>query len=366
LSSHDQGGRTRAPRAPRPRSTASGRTAGVDDRTLLIRRGVAAVAGLLLVVVLGLLIRSYLNGRRDAALRSYDQKVSTIATEEAQISAQLFKLLADAANTGQPTAGDDVNAFRVQAQLEASDARGLSVPGQMAGAQQNLLLALDLRDEALQTIANKIPDALGTDSAATAIDVIAAQMQGFLASDVIYAQRVVPLITEALAGQHIEDETVSTSRFLPDLGWLNPDLVTQRMLGITPGTTATGAPTPGSHGDAMLSVSLNGAALQQNSVVNPIKLSPTPTFSVLVANQGDNDETGVVVEIEIEGGSGSPLISSTTIDTKSQTVSPPVLIPLNGSPPVGVTLKLVGKVLQVPGETNLSNNSKTYLVDFSK
>jgi len=196
--------------------------------------------------------------------------------------------------------------------------------------------------------------------------VISAQMQDFVASDVIYAQRVVPLIGEALAGQHIDDETVSTSRFLPDLGWLNPDTVTQRMLGISAGTTSTGAPTPGLHGDAMLSVSLNGTALQQNNVVNPVKLTPTPTFSVLVSNQGQSDETGVVVEVEIEGGSGKPLVSSTTIDTKTMTVSPPVLIPLNGTPPTGVTLKLVGKVLGVPGETDLDNNSKTYLVDFSK
>jgi len=365
LSFDDQGGRPRNPKAPRPRSIASGRTPGVDDRTLLIRRAVAGVGGLVLVLIIGLAVRGYLNGKRDSALRAYNEKVSTIASDEAQISAPLFKILADAANTGQPNVGDDVNSYRVSAALEASDARGLSVPSQMAGAQQNLLLALDLRAEALQTIANDIPSALGTDSAATATDEIAAEMQAFLASDVVYAERVVPLISQTLAGQGITDQTVSTSRFLPDLGWLTPQTVTQRMLGNAGGTTATGAAKAGTHGHGLLSVSLGGTALKQNMAVNPIKLTPAPSFSLLVANQGQNDETGVVVELKIEGAAGTkPLVTTKTINTKSMTDTT-VTMGLNGTPPVGVTVRLVAQVEPVLGEKDKSNNTMTYLADFS-
>jgi hypothetical protein len=366
LSFDDQGSRTRIPKAPRPRSTASGRTPGVDDRTLLIRRGVAAVGGLVLVLILGLVIRSYLNSKRDAALRSYNQKVSTIAADESQIATPLFKVLADAANTGQPQVGDEVNSYRVQAQLEASDARGLSVPSQMAGAQQNLLLALDLRAEALQKVADEVPFALGTDGAATAIDQIAAEMEAVLASDVIYAQRVVPLIAQTLAAQHITDQTVAPSHFLPDLGWLSSQTVTLRMLGNSGGTTASGAPKSGTHGHGLLSVSVAGTALQQNSAVNSIKLTPAPSFNLLVANQGQNDETGVVVELKIEGASGTtPLITKKTINTKSMTDST-VTMQLTGTPPVGVTVRLVAQVEPVIGEKDTTNNTMTYLADFSR
>jgi hypothetical protein len=366
LSFDDQGGRPRNPKAPRPRSLASGRTPGVDDRTLLIRRGVAAVGGLILVLLIGIVIRSYLNGKRDAALRSYNEKVSTIASDEAQISGPLFKVLADAASTGQPNVGDEVNSYRVQAQLEASDARGLSVPSQMAGAQQNLLLALDLRAEALQTIANDVPSALGTDSASTAIAGIAAEMQAFLASDVIYAQRVVPLISQTLAGEQITDQTVATSRFLPDLGWLTPQLVTQRMLGNSGGTTATGALKPGTHGHGMLYVAVGATTLPANSTtVNQIKLTPAPTFTLDVANQGQNDETGVVVELKIEGAAGTKAqITRKIINTKSMTDTK-VMMGLTGTPPVGVTVRLVATVLPVPGESDTANNTMTYLADFS-
>jgi hypothetical protein len=366
LSFDDQGGRPRTPREPRPRRAASGRAPGVDDRTLLIRRAVAAVGGLVLVLIVGLLVRSYLNGKRDAALRSYNEKVSTIASDEDQISAPLFKVLADAANTGQPNVGDDVNSYRVSAALEASDARGLSVPSQMAGAQQNLLLALDLRAEALTKIANEVPLALGTDSAATADGAIAAEMQAFLASDVIYAERVVPLISQTLASQGINDQTVSASRFLPDLGWLSPQTVTQRISGNSGGTTATGALKPGTHGHGLLSVSIDGTPLTQNMAVNPIKLTPAPSFSLLVANQGQNDETGVVVELKIEGATGTkPLVTTKTINTKAMTDTT-VTMGLTGTPPVGVTVRLVATVEPVPGESDKSNNTMTYLADFSQ
>jgi hypothetical protein len=331
-----------------------------------MRRAVAAVGGLVIVLVVGLLVRSYLNGKRDAALRSYNEKVSTIASDEAQISGPLFKTLANAANTGQPVVGDDVNSYRVQAQLEASDARGLSVPSQMAGAQQNLLLALDLRAEALQTIANDVPNALGTDSASAAIAQIAAEMQAFLASDVIYAERVVPLITQTLASQNIDDQTVSSSRFLPDLGWLDQQTVTQRMIGNSGGTTASGAPKPGTHGHGLLYVSVGGTMLAQNNAVNQIKLTPAPTFTLDVANQGQNDETGVVVELKVEGAAGTKdLITSKTINTKAMTSSL-VTMGLTGTPPTGVTVKLVAQIEPVPGEKDLSNNSLSFLAAFSK
>lgn len=365
MSFDDQGGRSRTPRVPRPRSTATGQSTSVDDRTLLIRRGVAALGGLLLVLVVGLVIRGYLNGKRDAALRSYDQKVSTIAGDEAQISGPLFKVLTNAATTGQPAVGDNVNSYRVQAQLEASNARALSVPSQMAGAQQNLLLALDLRAEALQTIADDVPSALGTDSAATAIDQIAAEMQALLASDVIYAERVVPLITQVLADQHITDQTVASSAFLPDLGWLSPQVVTQRMLGNSGGTTASGALKPGSHGHGLLYTAVNGKMLNGGSALNAIKLTPAPSFTLDVANQGANDETGVIVQLKIEGAAGTaPLITSKTINTKSMT-DVKVTMGLTGTPPVGETVRLVAEVKPVPGEVDKTNNTQTYLANFS-
>ena len=67
------------------------------------------------------------------------------------------------------------------------------MPDEMKGAQQSLLIALECRRDGLAAIAEKIRTALGDegDVANTAITQIAGQMQTFLASDVLYAARVV-------------------------------------------------------------------------------------------------------------------------------------------------------------------------------
>ena len=50
-------------------------------------------------------------------------------------------------------------------------------------------------------------------------------MELLLASDVIYAERVAPLIEQALASAGITGQTVASSAFLPDVSWLVPQTV---------------------------------------------------------------------------------------------------------------------------------------------
>ena len=254
----------------------------------------------------------------------------------------------------------------MQAQLEASNARALSVPSQMAGAQQNLLLALDLRAEALQTIANDVPSALGTDSAATAIDQIAAEMQALLASDVIYAERVVPAdhADPRRPAHHRPDGRLQPLPSRPRLAEpADRDPADARQLRRHDGDRCAQA------GNPRPRAALRGRQRDRCSTaaahVNAIKLTPAPSFTLDVANQGANDETGVVVELKIEGAAGTaPLITSKTINTKSMT-DVKVTMGLTGTPPVGETVRLVAEVEPVPGEVDKTNNTQTYLANFS-
>ncbi len=74
-------------------------------------------------------------------------------------------------------------------------------------------------------------------------------MEIFLASDVIYSQRVAPLIQQALAADGISGLTTASTRFLPNIGWLEASTVAARLTGEaarapprarrrSPGTTA--------------------------------------------------------------------------------------------------------------------------------
>ena len=56
----------------------------------------------------------------------------------------------------------------------------------MKGAQQNVMLAFQMRRDGIEQIASNIQEALGTSTSRDAINSIAAQMARFYASDVVY------------------------------------------------------------------------------------------------------------------------------------------------------------------------------------
>jgi hypothetical protein len=178
---------------------------------------------------------------------------------------------------------------------------------------------------------------------------------------VTYAQRVVPLISQTLADQHIGGQTIASSQFLPDIGWLSPQVVSTRLTGHG---TASGPVRPGSHGHGLLSVSVNGQTLSPSPTVNHVTYTPNLAFDLKVANQGANDEFGVGVSITISG-SGTPITATKTIDTTKAGTVTDVLIPLTQTPPLGTPVSLAGAIAPVPGEKNLSNNKLSFTVAFS-
>ena len=120
----------------------------------MVRRRVAAGVGVVLLIVIVLVVNGCLKSQAKQSLETYNRDVSRIAQEsDQQVSKPLFAALTDAsAQVGarrraaaRPTAhpGPEPGAA----------AKGLSVPGAMAGAQRDLLLALDLRAEGLAKVA---------------------------------------------------------------------------------------------------------------------------------------------------------------------------------------------------------------------
>ena len=119
-----------------------------------------------------------------------------------------------------------------QAQKLASRAKGLSVPGEMTGAQRNLLLTLQPpRRRDRRRSPRCCPTALGGQGKQASTQ-IAGDMEIFLASDVLYSQRVAPLIQQTLAAtRDPRPRAPPPTRFLPNLGWLEPSTVEARLTG---------------------------------------------------------------------------------------------------------------------------------------
>jgi hypothetical protein len=225
---------------------------------------------------------------------------------------------------------------------------------------------LSLRDAGLQRIAEQIPTALGRGQASTqAIAKISAQMQSFLASDVVYSQRVAPLIRDGLANGGVSGQTIVGSRFIPDVSWLAPGTVAAK-LGRSAGSTtgATGAVAPGLHGHGILSVTAGDVTLQPGGTVNRVPAANT-SFTVNFANQGDNDEQNVKVGLRVRGG-GKSIVQNKTIGSTKSKANASVTIPLGQSPPVGQAATVTVSIAPVPGEKNTTNNRQQYTVIFTR
>ncbi len=349
------------PRRRRP--SRRGRRPPSDQQAILIRRAIAAVVLLVVIVLIALGVHSCQVSQRNTALRSYTNNVSSVIQQSNQTGTTLFNELTSGGGAGGATTlQNQLNETRVQADNELSRARGLSVPDQMKGAQQNLLLTLQMRRDGIANIAAKIQPALGTSANKDALNSIATDMAHFYASDVVYTFYSAPLIASALHSVGISvganGETIQSSQFLPNLAWLTPAYVASQ-LHVSAPASSSGKVAPGLHGHSLDSVSVNGTTLQTGSP-NTLPASPPPTFTLHFTNGGQNNETNVVLKVTVSGTSISgQTVVPQTIAGQSTTGQ----VTLSSSPPAG-NYTVTATVEKVPGETNLANNSLSFPVTF--
>jgi hypothetical protein len=348
------------PRQPRP----GGRSLQLDRHTLLVRRRVAAGVAVVLILLIVLGINACLKSKKSDELKSYNRAVGEIAeTYDSSVARPLFSALTGAAGKSAINVEVNIDQLRQQAQALAVKARGLSTPGAMAGAQRHLAVAFDLRAEALVKIAALVPAALGgQDKQATTK--IAGDMELLLASDVLYAERVAPLISQTLKSNGIEGEGTAASRSLPNLGWLEPTTAQARISGQAANSTQSGSFTPGNHGSALKGVSVGAKTLELEPTLNHLAGGGSPTFTLDVENSGEFPETNVKVDVTVTAG-GKVFKASHLLEKTEPGKASSVDIPVAGIP-LGVAAKIQANIEGVQGENDLENNKGTYLAIFGK
>jgi hypothetical protein len=348
------GGATTGTRA---RSASGG---GNDSQQLMVRRAAALGIGALVLILLLFGVKGCLDSRTDNSLKDYNRNVGTIVGDSnAQVSARLFDLLAGGQNTNVTDLEQNVNQVRVTADEDVKRARAIDVPGDMKDAQLHFLEVLTFRAEGVKKIAEDLPS-LDGDQAEEAANRIAGQMSAFLASDVIYSQRVKPFISETFASHDIANQATPDSRFLPDAQWLDPAFVRKQLTGKGAGKT-TNAPAPGTHGHGLLGVSVGTTALLPD-VTNRVAGGSDPTFNVKFANQGENDEFDVAIKVGITGITPVQKTVDQTAQGGTEIVVP---VRLGKAPPIGTPVRVTVQIVPVPGEVNTTKNSQTYTVIFS-
>lgn len=355
---------SRAAQRPRPRRAQhAGGPGSLDQHTLMVRRRIAAGVAVVVLIVIVLVINSCVKSQKQQSLKSYNREVSRLAEEsDTQIAHPLFVALAGASGKSALDVEEQVDQLRIAAQGIAAKAKGLSVPGEMTSAQRALLLAFDLRVEGMTKLAALVPQALGGKNK-QAITQIAGDMEIFLASDVLYSQRVAPLIAQTLSSNGIQDLPTSSTRFVPNVGWLEANTVTARITGV--GTSSSPSTTvSGNHGSALKTVSVGTNTLATEPTLNHISGGGNPTFTVQVEDSGEFSETNVKVDVTVTAG-GKQYKASHVIEKTEAGKSLNVEIPVSGIP-LGVASKIQVNVEGVPGENDLENNKSTYLAIFGQ
>jgi hypothetical protein len=112
-------------------------------------------------------------------------------------------------------------------------------------------------------------------------------------------------------------------------------------------------------------VSVGDVRLQPGETVNRIPAASNLSFDVTFENQGEHDETEVVVLVTISG-SGDPIRVRRTVDQTKAGTEATASIALGQAPPVGDAVTITVQVQRVPGEANVDNNRQQYTALFTR
>jgi hypothetical protein len=369
------------PRPPRPPRRPPPRGPQADPQTLLVRRAIAVGGGLLVLLLLFFGIRGCQASQKEQGFKDYVRDAEELVAESDQQSTALFELLENPGNS-EVDFTSNINGSKVQAEQLVDRAKSLDVPGQLKGAQNRLEDTLEFRRDGLDGIAREAA-ATGTDTGDGTTETpdedtspneqIAAQMQFFLTSDVIYSQRFLPDLLSTIEDEDLDEDVPvpatltdpETISFLPDIEWLRPSFVADRLGSVGSGSDEPA--TPGLHGNGLGTVTVqpSGTQLVEGSAAQ-IPYTGDTSFDIEIADQGDQPEADVVVSVEIAGSSGEPVQLEETLDAINPGESKVVNVPLAETPPIGDTVDITVRVEPVPGEEKTDNNEATFTAIFSR
>jgi len=333
----------------------------------MVRRVAAGVAGLIVLLLLLFAFKGCLDGRKDQALEDYVAEVRALVKESDRQGDGLFGLLSDPAAAGSEVEVENqLNAFRNEASQFVERAKDIDHPDELDGAHGSLVEVLRFRSDGVSKVADLVPTVTGQGDQAQSTEDIAGSNQLFLVSDVIFSQRFAPILERELTDQGLRPERLK-SNYLKDIEFLQPDVVADRIGGGGGGgggDRADGDAAPGTHGNGLGAVTLGGQTLAPGGSAS-IALGEDLEFDVQVANQGENTETDVQVNVVI-GEGGDAVNVESVLDEIAAGETKSVQIPLSEEPATGQNVPIKIEIEGVPGEEMLDNNQGDFTAIFTR
>lgn len=328
------------------------------------RRLVAAAVIVVVVIVLALLIKSCDSSATNSALKNYNASVYNLINASDATGEQVFNQL-ESGNLSNV----DLLAKQVQAaDMELQQAQNLHPPSQMSDAQSQLVYVMQLRAQAIRTIAAKAPQAANKNTSKDAVYDISIGTSELFASDVLYKFFVAPDIAKALNAAGIpvgladNDQRINPGQIVTDLGWLQSTWIADK-IGAQQSTAQANANNdqPGlTHGDQLNYVTVDGTQLTSGGSYT-IPASQGQTWVLNVTDGGQTSENDVGCSVKIQNASDA---GTSVIPTIASGATTDCTVHLVSKPPAG-PYSVTATVAKVPGEKNLQNNTATYTVTFN-
>ena len=336
-------------RKPRPASNPA------ERRRMMTRRAIAVGIGVVVFILIVLGIRSCLDARSNRALEDYASNVTQLTDETNALGETTFDTIDDPGDLSITDFTDEIETDKNAMDGFLLRAEKLDVPGDMKSAQRSLVLAYQLRTDAMGVIASKMPTALGDEGSEDAVAAIAGSVDVLRAADVLFNRVTRHQIDGEIASAGADAPEQPRAEFVPGDDWSDPETISDALAVIGGGTPE--ADDTAIHGTGISSVAIGGVALD-SSVDNTVPAGTDPTVEVSVQNQGGAEESDVTVTVSLDDGSSGEG-SITTLGIGETGIAS---VPLDTAPTGQVTLTV--SIDPVDGESLLDNNEATYTVTF--
>jgi hypothetical protein len=323
--------------------------------------GLIALA-ILVVVLLVVWVEGCTADAKRERNSAYLADIGAIGNASARLGQQLGTLLTTP-GLNQEELDAKLGGYVQTAENQVQRAQDLNAPGQMEVPNAGAVESLRYRANGLRGLQTAFRETVDETDASAAGELLLAQTQRLLASDIIWTDSFQEPAEVVLQDEGIEGLDVPSSEFVTA-----DDLVAQSSLAAIwqriQGASTGGTPT-GLHGNQIESVkALPSGQLLSTTTETTIQVTDELAFEVGVTDSGDSQEVRVKVTLTIPK-QPEPIVLTETIPIIDPGETKTVRFRVGALVPFGEQTTVKVDVDPVPGETNTSNNTAEYPVIFT-
>ena len=324
----------------------------------LYRLGVLIAGAILLAVIFILVINNCRGDQKQAAYEGYIEDAGTVATESAELGAQLNERLTTPGIRLEALRAD-VEGLQEQQEQILRRSQDLSPPGPLVEQQEALVETMQFRVSGLSGLARALQLVAQTDDPQESGQNLANQAQRLVASDVVYIDAFKAASESVLAQQGVTNVPVPASVFVQNPEFGSPTFWTQTVERLTQGPEAGGL-----RGNGIVGVRVQpGGQELVRGEDNTVEQSADLAFEVLVENSGESQETQVKVILIIR--QDPQIRKEQIIDVINPQETKTVRFTGFDTLQFSTQTTLQVQVEPVQGEQNTNNNTREYPIIFT-